>query len=147
MVSESLTLPEPTGDASPVPTTGSILVVDDEPQLAELLAELLAAAGHEVSTAGGGEEALSLLGSGHWDLVLCDLRMPGMDGPTLYREVARRHAGMERRFVFLTGDTMSPDARRFLEDSACPHLAKPFELAEVERAVALALGSGSPGEV
>jgi signal transduction histidine kinase len=126
--------------AAPASGPRSILVVDDEPQLAELLAEILGSAGYDVSTAASGHEALSRLESGSWDLVLCDLRMPGMDGPTLYHEVARRRPGLEQRFVFLTGDTMSGDARRFLEDVGRPHLTKPFELAEIERTVAHALG-------
>lgn len=48
-------------------------------------------------------------------------------------------AGVESRFIFLTGDTLAPEARGFLERSGRPHLAKPFDLAEVEAAVAQAL--------
>ncbi len=140
VVAESSASPGPRV-ASPAPSgTRSILVVDDEPQLAELLSEMLQSAGHNVATAAGGREALSKLETGDWDLVLCDLRMPGMDGPTLYHEVARRRPGLAQRFVFLTGDTMSGDARRFLEDAGRPHLTKPFELTEIERVVAHALG-------
>ncbi|MBI4013345.1 MAG: response regulator, partial [Candidatus Rokubacteria bacterium] len=96
------------GTSAPVPRK-TILVVDDETEVADVLAEMLSADGHAVETAASGAIALEKLRARVYDLVLSDLRMPGLDGPGLYREVERRHPRLARRFVFLTGDTLSPE--------------------------------------
>jgi DNA-binding NtrC family response regulator len=67
----------------------SILIVDDEPGIS-LLAEILAEDDHRVETAYNGMAALDKLRDGTYDLIISDLRMPHLDGPGLYREVARR---------------------------------------------------------
>lgn len=112
-----------------------ILVVDDEPDVAAVLADLLATDGHTVDTASDGVAALEKLGERVYDLILSDLKMPQLDGPGLFREVERRHPALRRRFVFLTGDTLSPDAAEFLERTGAPNLSKPFALEEVQRLV------------
>ena len=69
--------------------------------------------------------------------------MPELDGPGLYREVERRHPGLARRFVFLTGDTLSPETREFLEPRrGIPSVTKRFALPEVRLAVERALRAG-----
>lgn len=118
----------------------SILLVDDEAQVRETVADVLQQAGHRVEAVASGTAALDRLGDGHYDLVLTDIRMPELDGPDFYREVQRRHPGMEKRFVFLTGDTLTPLTRKFLEQAGLPHLAKPFHVDEVRRVVTGALG-------
>lgn len=130
------------GEPVPAPAPGNALVVDDDDAVAELLADVLGSAGHSVDMAHDGRTALDRMAERRYDIVLCDLRMPVMDGPQLYREAARRQPGIEERFVFLTGDTLAPEARKFLEEAGRPHLAKPFELSDVERVVARVLGSG-----
>jgi YesN/AraC family two-component response regulator len=70
---------------------GTVLVVDDERSIQVGLRGLLAKEGHEVATAGSGEEALRLLDSEPFDLVLTDLRMPGLDGMGLLKKVQERH--------------------------------------------------------
>ena len=72
-----------------------ILVVDDEPGLRQTLTRILGAEGHATITAGDGEEALERLATDDVDLVLCDLRMPGMSGLEYDREVHGR-AGAAR---------------------------------------------------
>jgi CheY-like chemotaxis protein len=94
----------------------SILIVDDEPELASLLAEILADDAHRVETAYNGLAALDKLRDGTYDLIISDLRMPHLDGPGLYREVARRHPQMIRRMIFVTGDTLEPDDVRRVID-------------------------------
>ncbi|HLF48036.1 MAG TPA: response regulator, partial [Methylomirabilota bacterium] len=116
-----------------------ILVVDDEPEVGRLLADLLAADGYEVDAASNGVVALEKLESRDYDLILSDLRMPGLDGPGLYQEIERRRPELLSRFVFLTGDTLSAESRKFLERLTVPSLDKPFDFDEVRRVVARAL--------
>ena len=121
---------QPRGDGA-----RSILVVDDEAAVAEVVAELIRAEGHEVEIAEGGRAALDKLDRAAYDLVLADVRMPGLDGPGLYREAARRHPGIAKRFVFLTGDALASETRQFLDESGAPSLAKPFDAAQLHRAL------------
>ncbi|MBI4608537.1 MAG: response regulator [Candidatus Rokubacteria bacterium] len=116
-----------------------LLVVDDEPGILSVLAEILSADGHQVDTADNGALALEKLQARAYDLILSDLRMPELDGAGLYREVEGRHPELLRRFVFLTGDTLTPETRRFLERVAAPCLTKPFTPAEAREVTQRAL--------
>lgn len=128
----------PLGEA-PASVPGRILVVDDEPEVAMLLADILAADGHQVETVGNGALALARLEGRAYDLILSDVRMPELDGPDLYREVERRYPELCRKFVLITGDVLSPETAKFLERTGAPNLAKPFFPDEVRRAVQHAL--------
>jgi CheY-like chemotaxis protein len=116
-----------------------ILVVDDEPGIAAVLVEVLQLDGHMVDMVGNGEAALGKLGTEEYDLILSDIRMPDLDGPTLYREIEVRHPCLLRRFIFLTGDILSPEISRFLEHTGVPYLRKPFTLEMVREVVQRAL--------
>ena len=70
-----------------------------------------------------------------YDVVICDLKMPRVDGMTLYRAIAAATPALARRVIFVTGDVAGTDAERFLEDSGCRWLAKPFRLGDLLRAV------------
>ena len=113
-----------------------VLVVDDEPDLAMLMRDLLEAAGHEVETAASGTAALRSLASAHFDAIVSDLRMPDMDGATLWRAVSVDDPALARRMLFVTGDTLSPDANRFLTTTGCAALDKPFAKSDLLAAVA-----------
>jgi CheY-like chemotaxis protein len=113
----------------------SVLIVEDERALATALAEALTDAGLNVEHAGDGEEALACLRHGNYDVVICDLKMPRVDGMTLYRAIAAATPELARRVIFVTGDVAGTDAERFLEESGCRWLAKPFRLSELLRAV------------
>jgi PAS domain S-box-containing protein len=124
---------------APLPATpmlARVLVVDDETEIADLMREMLERAGYEVATAESGAVALELLAAARFDAIVSDLRMPDMDGAQLYREVQRRHPDLARRMLFVTGDTLSPDARRFLHAARCPSLDKPFAKADLLAGVA-----------
>jgi PAS domain S-box-containing protein len=112
-----------------------VLVVDDEPGIAGILAEVLQLDGHVVETVGNGKAALSKLALGGYELILSDIRMPELDGPSLYRELERRDPRLLRRMIFLTGDTLSPGTREFLEITGAPCLSKPFALGDVREIV------------
>jgi DNA-binding NtrC family response regulator len=132
------------GRGAPVAVRGArILVVDDEPGIAAVLAEVLQLDGHVVETVGNGEAALGKLAVGEYELILSDIRMPDLDGPALYREVERRHPDLLRRFIFLTGDVMSSEVPEFLSQTAVPCLSKPFTLEMVRQVVQCALSGAS----
>jgi len=69
-----------------------------------------------------------------FDLIVCDLKMPRVDGMAFYRAIAATNPPLARRVVFVTGDVAGTDAERFLEESGCRWLAKPFRLADLLRA-------------
>ncbi len=99
------------------------------------LAYLLSRDGYVVNTASNGRLALEKLEQRAYDLILCDLRMPELDGPGLYREVEQRCSGPPQRMIFLTGDTLSSETRIFLKSADMPYLSKPFRAADVRRVV------------
>jgi len=133
-------LPEPLLPAGDEPACTRVLVVDDESEIGSMVRDMLESGGHEVATAESGAVALALLDHARFDAVLCDLRMPDMDGRALWREIARRHPHLARRVLFTTGDTLSPEAHETLMVSGCASLDKPFTKAELLRRVAGIVG-------
>jgi len=113
----------------------SVLIVEDERALASAVAEALTDAGLQVEHAGDGQEALACVRNANYDVVICDLKMPRVDGMTLYRAIAAATPELARRVIFVTGDVAGTDAERFLEESGCRWLSKPFRLSELLRAV------------
>jgi two-component system NtrC family sensor kinase len=133
-VPASMPVPSST-DAAPVVRGRTILVVDDEPSLAKGLARLLERDGHTVDTVANGRLALTQLAARAYALILCDVRMPELDGPSLYRFLERQQPHLCQRFIFLTGDTLEPATQAFLEASGAPCLTKPFTSAEARRVI------------
>jgi two-component system NtrC family sensor kinase len=117
----------------------SVLLVEDERALAAAVVEALTDAGLAVQHAGDGEEALARINAKTFDLVICDLKMPRVDGMTLYRAIAAATPPLARRVIFVTGDVADSAAEAFLEETGCRWLAKPFRLADLLRAVREAL--------
>lgn len=130
---------EPEIPLSSPTTPTSILIVDDEIGFARGLARLLHRDGHHVDTASNGRQALALLQAQDYDLILCDLRMPVLDGPGLYHTLETWQPHLLPHFIFLTGDTLSPEAEAFLEQVGVPRLIKPFSATEGRNAVRQAL--------
>ncbi len=124
------------GAAAPV---ASILIIDDEPEVAQMLADILAAQGHRVVTASSGQKALGLIDGERFDVILSDVRMPELDGPSLYATLERTQPGLLKRTAFISGDTLSPSARVFLQRVKRPFIEKPFTLEEVRDLVARVL--------
>ena len=120
--------PAPTPD---VPRGSRALVIEDERALNEAVAAALADEGFQVDRAADGEEALVRLRERLYDLVICDLRMPKMDGMTFFAEVSASMPQLARRIVFVTGDVAGTDAERFLEESGCRWVPKPFRLRDL----------------
>jgi signal transduction histidine kinase/CheY-like chemotaxis protein len=113
----------------------SVLVVEDEAALAAAVIEALRDAGYAVEHASDGEVGLKRVKAHAFDAVICDLKMPRLDGKAFYRMLAAVAPGLAKRVIFVTGDVAGTDAEAFLEESGCRWLAKPFRLADVLRAV------------
>jgi len=108
-----------------------ILAVDDEALLLKAYRRMLTDV-HDVVTALGAQEALSTLERDRaFDVVLCDLQMPEMSGMDLHTEVQMRFPSLADRFVFVTGGAFSIDAKRFLEESVCAVIQKPFRIEDL----------------
>jgi CheY-like chemotaxis protein len=116
-----------------------ILVVEDEPTVSELISDVMSEMGHRVDTLLDSREVFDRLKEGKYDLIICDLRMPHLDGPGLYRELVRRRSPFQHKLLFVTGDTMGPRSLEFLNSNAVPYLAKPFLVEELKEAVRKAL--------
>ena len=124
-------------------TGGSILVVDDEESIQRLLGSILEMDGHKVDTARNGIEALERIGRGHYDVIITDIKMPDMDGRALYQRLLELDNDLAQRTVFITGDTVSPDTRDFLDQVRNPCLAKPFRIRQVRETISQILPNGS----
>jgi signal transduction histidine kinase/ActR/RegA family two-component response regulator len=113
----------------------TVLVVDDEAWILDLAAELLRAQGHAVETATGGEEALTLIGRRRFDVVVCDWKMPGLNGVRLYEHLEATAPETARRMLFMTGDVVSDTFQEFLRKHDLSCLSKPFSMREFTLAV------------
>jgi signal transduction histidine kinase/FixJ family two-component response regulator len=136
----------------PIPPAGQgaarkhILVVEDEPTVAQLIADVLSEEGHRVEALLDSREALAALEKKKYSLVICDMKMPHLGGPALYRALFDRGNPMLHRLLFVTGDTMAPRTLDFLKSSGLPYLAKPFLVDELKDAVRQALAAISSRE-
>jgi excisionase family DNA binding protein len=117
-----------------------ILVVDDESSIRELLSKTLALAEYEVDTAPDGRAALERLRLGHYDLLIADLKMPGMDGLTLIREAKRYKSDLP--VIIITGFSTESSAIEAVNIGVAGYLTKPFRVPQVLAAAARALGEG-----
>ncbi|MDI6857752.1 MAG: ATP-binding protein [Dehalococcoidia bacterium] len=139
-----LPAPEPeTPHAAPVEVSRRILVVDDEESILTLLTDVLTGDGHRVDRARNGDEAAALLAKYAYDLLITDIKMPGMSGQALYRHVKEMDSELAKNTVFITGDTVSAETRTFLQRIDNPCLPKPFSIGDVRKVVRQILGEGS----
>jgi CheY-like chemotaxis protein len=130
------------GDGVSAVSDTSILIIDDEPSIASGLKRLLSRDGYIVETVANGHMALTKLRERSYDLLLSDMRMPEIDGPSLYRMLEQEYPHLLRRVIFLTGDTLNPETKMFLDQSAVPCLTKPCTVTEIRRAIQQVLQAG-----
>jgi signal transduction histidine kinase len=120
--------------ARPAPAPAArarLLLVDDEPTIVRLLTNLLKQTCQVVAAADGAEAVALLEGDRAFDVIFCDLHMPGVDGIAVYEAVGRLQPALQRRFVFTTGGAVTRRSREFLDRVQPPMLAKPFAVEEV----------------
>lgn len=113
------------------PHTANVLVVDDEEAIAAMLARMLQGLGHRTRVVNSGEAALAALAQESFDLVLSDVRMPGMSGFDLQEIMQRRYPEIASRVIFLTGDTVTQATQARLAQIGAPSIAKPFTIDHV----------------
>jgi two-component system NtrC family sensor kinase len=123
-----------------VPSGTRALVVEDEVALGEAVADALKDEGFLVDRAADGEEALGLVATQPYDVIICDLKMPKLDGPAFFRKLSLAMPQLARRVVFMTGDVAGTEAEQFLEESGCRWVAKPFRLRDLVRVAKETLG-------
>jgi excisionase family DNA binding protein len=115
-----------------------VLVVDDEASIRELLSKTLALAEYEVDTAPDGRAAVERLRLGHYDLLIADLKMPGLDGLSLIREAKRLNADIP--VIIITGFSSESSAIEAVNLRGAGYLTTPFRVPQVLAAAARALG-------
>src|SRR6266516_8096422 len=116
-----------------------MLVIDDDPGVVNALRQLLSRDGYMVHTARSGHEALARLHEYRYALLLCDLRLPGLDGCDFYALLLRWYPCLHQRVIFLTGDLLSRESMTFLEQCGQPWVSKPCHAADVRRPIAQVL--------
>jgi PAS domain S-box-containing protein len=118
-------------DSAPRTPRARILVVDDEPLIVAALAKMLEVE-HDVASATSGEQALELLQQGtDFDVILCDLTMPGTSGIDVYRDLERHRSDLAERIIFMSGAASMPTISDFLSGVQNHHIDKPVDLAEL----------------
>jgi DNA-binding response OmpR family regulator len=110
-------------------------VVEDEATVAQLIVDVLQEEGHEAEAAFDSQDGLTRIARNRYDLVICDVRMPRLDGAAFYDALVSAGSPIQDRIIFITGDTLAPRSLEFLESHQLPYLAKPFLVEELKLAV------------
>jgi len=110
----------------------SVLLIDDEEGLRRAVLSFLKRRGMHAIAVGDGSDALRVLRRERFDVIVSDVRMPGMSGGEFLERLRREHPAMVKRLVFTTGDTFAADTSTLLRDSGVPSLVKPYDFAKLE---------------
>jgi CheY-like chemotaxis protein len=112
-----------------------ILLIDDEGDVLAVLVRVLQGAGFRVDAVSSGQAALACLAAINYDLVLCDIQMPELNGTEIYERIRQQRESQAHRFVFVTGDIANPQTGRFLERTGVRYIVKPFEPSELVKKI------------
>lgn len=118
-----------------------LLVVDDEPAVLKLIHQIFMDEGYTVETVTAGKIALEKLETGQYDLMLTDIIMPDIDGKELFSTITDMGLLPPGGVIFITGDTMSYETRRFLESSGAAYITKPFTVEDIKNIVSARIAS------
>ena len=145
---ETLPAPEPPDTALAGGVLGAwagnrVMVLEDEPTVARLIADVLEDEGLRVDILLDTREALDRTAREDYALVICDMKMPGLDGEHFYQALARAQNPLRERFLFVTGDVLAAHTREFLERNHVPHVAKPFRVEELTEKIRQVLETNS----
>src|SRR5881392_2507865 len=106
-----------------------ILLVDDEPDFRAIVGDALRDANHRVTLAANGAEGLALISSNVFDVMICDIRLPKVDGLTLFRRVRQESPGTD--VILITAHAAVTDAVAALKEGAYDYITKPFDIDEI----------------
>ena len=127
------------------PGRWKILIIDDERLVRDALTRLLTP-DHDVISASSGEAGLAAIDAGSFDVIICDVMMPGLNGRDVYRRIAAEHPGLERRLMFISGGAFTQELDAFLTTTSNQFLSKPFRLDELFGAIELTIAAAeAPG--
>jgi PAS domain S-box-containing protein len=124
---KQLEFPEPDVQGQQKVSGAKILVVDDEPVVREFISKVLTEEGHRVETVDNAEDALEMVKSKTYRIILLDIKMPGMSGIELYKRFQKMAPSLARRVVFVTGDVLGARTTAFLSKAKSPYITKPFD--------------------
>lgn len=113
--------------------TRDILIVDDDPVVTRMLCRVLS--NHSVVVAHSGRDAIERLNGHEFDLILCDLAMPGMTGMEFYEALRSISGTLADRVVFMTGGAFNAESHEFLSRLPNSWLEKPFDICELRELV------------
>jgi two-component system NtrC family sensor kinase len=130
--------PAPPPPTQALPAQARVLLVEDEDSVRAVVARALTQLNCQVDAVNSGEEALERALAGNYALIISDLQMPGIDGPTLYQHI--HQARPAQRWLILTGDTMGEHSRAFLKQTGLPALLKPFTYEQLAQRLSESLG-------
>lgn len=125
------------------PPSARVLIIEDEVALADLVSMYLSGQGHEVVAKHDGNSGLAVALAQDFDLIICDLRLPGLTGDQLLPQLLDARPELRDTVVIVTGDVLSPDTRDFFEETGLPHIHKPFRLEQLSELVAVRM-AGHP---
>ena len=113
----------------------SVLLIDDEEGLRRAVVSFLKRRGMHIIAVEDGGDALRVLRRERFDVIVSDVRMPGMSGGEFLERLRREHPAMVKRLIFTTGDTFAADTSSLLRNSGVPSLVKPYDFAKLEGVV------------
>jgi signal transduction histidine kinase/CheY-like chemotaxis protein len=128
-------IPGDVGDRVPDAEPLCVLVVDDEPGIRQATARFLNRCGIQVRAVSDGAEALRALRTREFDVILCDVRMPGMNGRDFLTRLREQAPRLVSTLIFATGDALDVDTAALLSDAGAPSLVKPFDFDALEQLV------------
>src|SRR6266566_3048040 len=132
---EGRALPEAPTPTLPATGPVTVLIVDDETALRNALLRFLGRRGIQGQGVADGADALRALAERHFDVIISDVRMPGMSGREFLERLRRERPALVARLIFSTGDTFAPETPALIKESGLPTVTKPFDFAELERVI------------
>jgi CheY-like chemotaxis protein len=112
-----------------------VLVIDDEIHITELIFDVLTRQGAGIDIVNSGAEAFEQIKTKSYDVIICDQRMPGVSGQRLYRLVESLNPALRNRFLFVTGDIVNAQTKRFFAQAGVSFIRKPFRIHELLEAI------------
>jgi CheY-like chemotaxis protein len=116
-----------------------IAILDDVPIICDMLTELCRAQGHNVDSFYRPVEALAAQETCAYDVIISDMKMPGMSGMELYARIQAHDPAQAARMLFITGDVLTAETREFFERTGCLYISKPFKAKALHDSIAALL--------